>query len=185
MITGPSSLLTTSWSRLISSCLVLRQFNVGDIDVFENRVDPPADLCLGVVEEIGDRFLGADQRDDLYVRPNTAQVVQCEHVQRVGHGHEQPPSQAGDGDHLVGLAKIFRDEVDDILGNAHLGERDRVRAETAAHADHHVLFGDQLLFQQQLQQPAALFLLNVEDFVELLFGKQPIRQQCVGDSFSE
>ena len=83
------------------------------------------------------------------------------------------------------MAKILRDEVDHFLGNAHLGERDGVRAETAAHADHHVLLGDELLFEQQLQQPSALFLLEIKGFIELLFGKQPIRQQCVGDSFSE
>jgi hypothetical protein len=83
------------------------------------------------------------------------------------------------------LAEVLWDEIDDVLWNAHLGECDRVRAEAAAHADHHVLLGDQLLFEEQLQQSAALFLLDVKDFIKLLSGKQPIRQQCVGDSFSE
>jgi hypothetical protein len=67
----------------------------------------------------------------------------------------------------------------------HLGQRDGGRAETAAHADHHILLGDELPFEEQLEETAPLFFLQIKHFGELLLREQPIGQQYIRNSFAE
>ncbi len=138
-----------------------------------------------VIEEIGDGLFGADERDDLHVGPDAAQIVQGQHVERVGHGDIEFLGQAGHGDHLVAERHVLGDQVDHVLGNVHLAQRQRRRVEAAGHADHHVLLGHELAFQEQFQQAAALFLLRIEDFAELLLRQQPVGDERVGDAFAK
>ena len=51
--------------------------------------------------------------------------------------------------------------------------------------DGHVVFGDEALVRDELQEPGALFFLLLEEFLHLLGGEQPILHQGVGDAFSE
>ena len=148
----------------------LGEFNVGNVHVLEDCVDAATGLSLDVVEKIHDRPFGADQRDNLQVGPDPAQIVQCQDVERVSHRHEEALAEASDGNHLIRLSEILGNEVDNILRHMHFGQRDRRDAETPAHADHHVLLGYELLVEQQLKETAALLLLKLDDLTELLLG---------------
>ena len=49
----------------------------------------------------------------------------------------------------------------------------------------HVLLGDELVIGQQLEEPAALLLLQLLRFLELAGQKQAILDQDVRDAFTE
>ena len=65
------------------------------------------------------------------------------------------------------------------------GEIDGRSIEDAPHGDHHVLFADVGLFDQQLKQTDALLLLLFQQLLDLLGREQPVLHEGVCDAFSE
>ena len=59
------------------------------------------------------------------------------------------------------------------------------RIEATAHADRHVLVGDELSVRQDLEQPAAFLLLNADRFLELIRQEETVLDQDIGDAFGE
>ena len=143
-----------------------------------------AGRAVNAAERLVDAALGGDHRDDLELRAR-AQVVERQHVHRVGHRHEELVAELRDGHELVGLGHVLGHEVHHRLGHAHLGQVDRRLVQAAAHGDHHVLLGDELVVRQQLEQPAALFLLQFLGFLELAGQQQAVFDQDVRDAFAE
>ena len=135
-------------------------------------------------ERFRDAALGRDHRHDFHLRA-LPQVVECEHVQRVGHRDEKLVSESADRRELVSARHVLRHEVEDFLGNANLGKIDRRRVEAAAHADDHVLLGDELFVRQKLEQTAALLFLDFERLVELVRKQQAVLDQNIRDAFAE
>ncbi len=59
------------------------------------------------------------------------------------------------------------------------------RIEATAHAQGHVLVGDELAVRQNLEQPAAFLLLNADRFLELVRQEEAVLDQDIGDAFGE
>ena len=141
---------------------------------------------IEVVELVEDGLFGGDQRRDLQLG-DAPDVVDGQHVQRVGHRQEQLVLQAGDGDDLVVVGHFARQQVGDFERDAEAGEVDGRRVQHAAHRNGHVLLADVGLFEDELEQAGAFLLLLLEQFLDLLGASagrpRPGRRRCVRQMF--
>src|SRR5438477_781220 len=99
--------------------------------------------ALNAAERVLHRALGRDHRNDLELHP-PFQVVDREHVGRVGHGHKQFSVQARDRHQPVRFRHFARHQRHHIFWNAQPREIDRRRVQATAHAKDHVLLGYEL-----------------------------------------
>ena len=139
---------------------------------------------INVVELVDDRFFGRDQR--CHFQPRDAlDVINGQHVERVGHGQEQLVIQAGNRNDLVVMRQFARQQIGHVQRDADAGEVDRGGVEDPAHGNRHVLLADVGLFEDQFKETGALLFLLFEQFFDLPGGEQTIFHQGVGDPFSK
>ena len=184
-MTGASSLSWASRSRSISSRFWVTTLGVAGL--LGHLLDHLLHLVPGAVdaaERLENRALGGDHRDDLELGA-LPQIVEREHVQRIGHRDEELVPQAADGRELVGPGHVLGHQVEHLLGHADAREIDRRRIQAAAHRDHHVLLGDVVAVGQNLQQAAALLLLDFRRLVELAGKEEPILDEDIRDAFAK
>ena len=140
--------------------------------------------AVDAAERVRHRAFGRDHRNDLELN-TPLQVVDREHVGRVGHRHKKFSIQARDRHQLVRLRHIARHQRHHLFRHAQPREVHRRRVQTTAHAEDHVLVGHELPFGQNFQQPAAFGFLNADSFLELIRKKETLLDQHVRDPFAE
>ena len=133
---------------------------------------------------IGHRSFGGDHRDDIELHP-ALHVIHREDVRRIRHRHKQLPVQPRDRHQLVCLRQLARHQRHDFFRHPKLREIDQRRVEATPHAHRHVLVRDELFVRQNFQQPAALFLLQPDRFLELARQEEAVLDQDIGDAFRE
>lgn len=141
-------------------------------------------LGFEIVELVDDRLLGGDHRNDLKPR-QALDVIQRQHVQRVGHGQKQLVVQPGDRDHFVRFGRVFLHQVGHFHRDGNALQIHRRHVEHAPHGDNHVHVLHELLLGKQLQQAGAFLLLQFEQLFHLLGRKKTVLDQGVGDAFSK
>ena len=122
---------------------------------------------------IGHGALRRDHRDNFELCASL-QIVDREHVRRVGHRHKKFSVQTRDRHELVRLGHVARNQRHDLFRDAHLGQVDRWRVQATPHAEGHVLLGDELFVRQDLEQTAAFAFLEGDCFLELIGQEQAV-----------
>ena len=69
---------------------------------------------------------------------------------------------------------VARDKTQYLIRHAYLRQINRRRIQAAAHAEGHVLVADELLVGQNLKQPTALRLLDIDRFIELIRQEETV-----------
>ena len=139
---------------------------------------------VDVVELVEDRLFRGDQRR--HFEPGDApDIVDGQHIQRIGHRQEQLVLQPRDGNDLVVVSHFARHQVRHFEGDAEAGQIDGRRVQDAAHGNRHVRFGHVGLFEDQLEQAGAVLLLLLEQFLDLFDGQQAVFHQRVGDALAK
>ena len=85
----------------------------------------------------------------------------------------------------MGARHIARDKAQYLIWHAHLRQINRRRIQAAAHAEGHILVADELLVGQNLKQPTALRLLDINRLIELIRQKETVLDQDIRNAFSE
>jgi|SRR5678815_3329556 hypothetical protein len=85
----------------------------------------------------------------------------------------------------MGPRHLARDKTQYLIWHAHLRQINRRRIQAAAHAEGHVLIAYELLVGQDLKQPTALRLLDIDRFIELIRQKESVLDQDIRNAFSE
>src|SRR6266498_17960 len=137
-----------------------------------------------VVQLVEDGFLGSDHGRDVHFA-DAPDVVDGQHVERVGHGQEKFVFQAGDGNDFVIVADFAREQIGDLGRDAATTEVDRRDVEDAAHGNGHVGLGHEPLVDDHLEEAGAFLFLLFEQFFDLLGEEQAILHQRIGDAFSK
>ena len=193
-MTGASSLEAASWSRLtffdgflggLRRCRLLRVGIPFFLGVLDDVLHAAALGGIEVVQLVDDRLFGGDHRRDFQLG-DALDVVNGQHVQRVGHRQEQFVFQPRDRHDLV-VVRALRaaTKFGHFDGDADAGEVDGRRVQHAAHGNGHVLLADVGLFEDEFEQARAVFLLLFQQFLHLLGRQQAVLDQGVGDAFSK
>ena len=153
---------------------------LGMLDDVLHRAAAP----IQIVELVENGLLRGDHRHDFQLGA-ALDVVEGQHVERVGHREEQLVVQARDRQHFVIGGHFTRHQTGHLLRDTDAAEVDRRDVEDAAHRDDHVQFADVGFFEDQLEQAGAFLFLQFEQFLDLLDGEQPVFDQSVGDAFSK
>src|SRR6266540_2295419 len=136
------------------------------------------------MELVEDGLLGGNHRADIQLG-DTLDIVHGQNVQRVGHRQEEFVVHPGDGDDLVVLAHVARNQFGDLLRDAQADQVDGRNLEYTAHRDTEVQVGHEALVDDDLVKAGAFPLLLLDQFLELLGEEQAVFDEGLSDAFSE
>jgi hypothetical protein len=141
-------------------------------------------LRAGSPVEGGVELGGVDEGDDDLAPEQRAQVVEGEHVRRVGHGHHDPLVLVGDGEGPVPAGHGQRDRLGHRPVHREVLEVDEADPGLAGQGAQQVHGADQALVQEDLPEPLAHLLLEGQSRFEVRVGDLGRLEQDVAESFT-
>ena len=133
------------------------------------------------VDRLLDRGLRGDQRQDLQVR-HERDVVQGEHVGRIGHREGERVAHPPDRDHLVLPRDGRRHELQDVRIDVELAERDRGDAVLSRQESDELIVVDEVQPDENRAELLGRALLLRERLLELLGGEEAVRDEEVPET---